>query len=143
MKARSSLKAGRRKLVEAPAADAHWSAAGRASPPVTCLLKRLPTGDVRQSRIAREPSRSSQSRRRRRATSETADRRGGAAPLADRNDADLGAVPDYVGAFRGEPGLEEVQVLVGTQYGVAAEEVSRRSSTSSTACRPPWRISTN
>jgi len=38
---------------------------------------------------------------------------------------DLRAVPEYIGTFRGEPGLEEVQVRVGTQYGVAAGEVSK------------------
>jgi hypothetical protein len=30
----------------------------------------------------------------------------------------------YVGAFRGEPGLENVQVRIGTQYGVPADSVS-------------------
>ena len=36
-------------------------------------------------------------------------------------------VPDtrYVGAFRGEPGLEKVQVRVNGQYGVAARDVGR------------------
>ncbi len=36
------------------------------------------------------------------------------------------AVPDprFVGAFRGEPGLEKVQVRVGAQYGVDAAEVA-------------------
>lgn len=36
-------------------------------------------------------------------------------------------VPDskYVGAFRGEPGLERVQVHVNGRYGVAASEVAR------------------
>jgi fido (protein-threonine AMPylation protein) len=35
-------------------------------------------------------------------------------------------VPDasYVGAFRGEPGLEDVEVVIGTAYGVAAAEVA-------------------
>jgi hypothetical protein len=35
-------------------------------------------------------------------------------------------VPDsrFVGAFRGEPGLEQVQVRVGAQYGVDAAEVA-------------------
>ena len=32
--------------------------------------------------------------------------------------------PGYVGAFRGEPGLEWVQVHVGGHYGVASDEVS-------------------
>ena len=32
--------------------------------------------------------------------------------------------PRYVGRFRGEPGLEKVQVHVGGQFGVAAREVS-------------------
>ena len=30
----------------------------------------------------------------------------------------------YVGAFRGEPGLENIQVRIGTQYGVAANSVA-------------------
>lgn len=30
----------------------------------------------------------------------------------------------YVGAFRGEPGLENVQVRIGTQYGVPADSVA-------------------
>ncbi len=36
------------------------------------------------------------------------------------------AVPDprYVGRFRGEPGLEKVQVQVGGRFGVAAREVA-------------------
>jgi len=36
------------------------------------------------------------------------------------------AVPDprYVGRFRGEPGLEKIQVHVGGRFGVAAREVS-------------------
>ncbi len=36
------------------------------------------------------------------------------------------AVPDprYVGRFRGEPGLEKVQVHVGGRFGVAAHEVT-------------------
>ena len=36
------------------------------------------------------------------------------------------AVPDprYVGAFRGEPGLEKVQVHVDNRYGVAAKDVA-------------------
>ncbi len=36
-------------------------------------------------------------------------------------------VPDrkYVGAFRGEPGLERVQVRIGAHFGVAAEEVAQ------------------
>jgi hypothetical protein len=36
-------------------------------------------------------------------------------------------VPDarYVGAFRGEPGLENVQVHVGPHYGVSAAEVAQ------------------
>lgn len=29
----------------------------------------------------------------------------------------------YIGAFRGEPGLENVQVRIGTQYGVPADSV--------------------
>jgi hypothetical protein len=35
-------------------------------------------------------------------------------------------VPDrrYVGAFRGEPGLERIQVMVGANYGVDSVEVS-------------------
>jgi hypothetical protein len=36
----------------------------------------------------------------------------------------LGANPKYVGAFRGEPGLEWVQVRVGAIYGVASDKVS-------------------
>jgi len=32
--------------------------------------------------------------------------------------------PRFVGAFRGEPGLEKVQVRVGAQYGVDAAEVA-------------------
>jgi hypothetical protein len=36
----------------------------------------------------------------------------------------LRADPRYIGRFRGEPGLEEVQVRVGSHYGVAAEDVS-------------------
>lgn len=32
--------------------------------------------------------------------------------------------PKYVGAFRGEPGLENVQVRIGTQYGVSANSVA-------------------
>jgi hypothetical protein len=32
--------------------------------------------------------------------------------------------PRFVGAFRGEPGLEQVQVRVGAQYGVDAAEVA-------------------
>lgn len=32
--------------------------------------------------------------------------------------------PGYVGAFRGEPGLEWVQVQVGGHYGVASDQVS-------------------
>lgn len=36
----------------------------------------------------------------------------------------LEAKPEYVGAFRGEPGLEWVQVRVGALYGVASDEVS-------------------
>lgn len=35
----------------------------------------------------------------------------------------LKAPPEYVGAFRGEPGLEWVQVKVGALYGVASNEV--------------------
>lgn len=36
------------------------------------------------------------------------------------------AVPDpgYIGAFRGEPGLEECQVTVGGRWGVAADQVA-------------------
>jgi hypothetical protein len=37
----------------------------------------------------------------------------------------LEAKADYVGAFRGEPGLEWVQVRVGDIYGVASDEISR------------------
>jgi len=37
----------------------------------------------------------------------------------------LTADPDHIGAFRGEPGLEQVQVRVGRHYGVASEEVSK------------------
>jgi hypothetical protein len=33
--------------------------------------------------------------------------------------------PRYVGAFRGEPGLEQVQVHVNGRYGVAARDVAR------------------
>ena len=35
-------------------------------------------------------------------------------------------VPDrrYVGAFRGEPGLERIQVRVGANYGVDSVDVS-------------------
>ncbi len=32
--------------------------------------------------------------------------------------------PRYVGAFRGEPGLERVQVRVGSQFGVSASQVA-------------------
>lgn len=32
--------------------------------------------------------------------------------------------PEYIGAFRGEPGLEEVQVEIGDHYGVAADDVA-------------------
>lgn len=37
------------------------------------------------------------------------------------------AVPDpgYVGAFRGEPGLEDCQVTVGGRWGVAADQVAQ------------------
>jgi hypothetical protein len=36
------------------------------------------------------------------------------------------AVPDpgYIGAFRGEPGLEDCQVTVGGRWGVAADQVA-------------------
>lgn len=37
----------------------------------------------------------------------------------------LKAPPEYVGAFRGEPGLEWAQVKVGALYGVASDEVLR------------------
>ncbi|MBX3501634.1 MAG: Fic family protein [Alphaproteobacteria bacterium] len=36
----------------------------------------------------------------------------------------LAVEPKYVGAFRGEPGLEWVQVRVGDIYGVASDDVS-------------------